>query len=264
MSAYRGRTGPNFSQYLTDLNAISPPEYTFASGEENEFSNDLAMYTNTDFTNLDVPGLPEDGAFNFDLSPDTEAQDNLKFEELLTGADSSTDFDTSVGMTDAIIAPRPQPFFSSYTTPIQPAPTSTFGSSETIQRGTGPVDARHSRVTSVAPIDHALTDEKSRLAAEEDKRRRNTAASARFRVKKKQREQAVEKTLKDTQEKHAKLEAKIAQLEMENKWLKDLITEKNGLSSREEIAAAFEQHRKESEERDLKTEPAHTTGIGTI
>lgn len=262
MSAYRGRTGPNFSQYLNDLNAISPPEYPFASGEENEFSNDLAMYTNTDFTNLDVPGLPEDGAFNFDLSPDTQAQEGLKFEELLTGSGPSTDFHATGTVADTVAPNRPQSFFSSYNTPIQPAPASSFATSDALQRGQG--DSGHSRVASLAPTENASAEEKSRLAAEEDKRRRNTAASARFRVKKKQREQALEKTLKETQEKNSKLEAKISQLELENQWLKDLITEKNGLSSREEIAAAFEKHRKESEERDLKTEPAHTTGVGTV
>ena len=65
------------------------------------------------------------------------------------------------------------------------------------------------------------------MAAEEDKRRRNTAASARFRVKKKQREQALEKTAKEMSDKVQILEARVNQLEMENKWLKGLITEKN-------------------------------------
>lgn len=67
----------------------------------------------------------------------------------------------------------------------------------------------------------------SRFAAEEDKRRRNTAASARFRVKKKQREQELEKKTKDMSDKLAQLEGKVQQLEMENKWLKGLITDKN-------------------------------------
>jgi hypothetical protein len=70
-------------------------------------------------------------------------------------------------------------------------------------------------------------EEATRLAAEEDKRRRNTAASARFRIKKKQREQALEKTAKEMGEKVTALEGRIAQLETENKWLKNLITEKN-------------------------------------
>lgn len=74
-------------------------------------------------------------------------------------------------------------------------------------------------------------DEAARLAAEEDKRRRNTAASARFRVKKKQREQALETSVKEASEKNAILEARVSQLELENQWLKNLITEKNGAES---------------------------------
>lgn len=68
----------------------------------------------------------------------------------------------------------------------------------------------------------------SRLAAEEDKRRRNTAASARFRVKKKQREQALEANAKELENKSVALEQRIVQLEMENEWLRGLVVEKNG------------------------------------
>lgn len=63
--------------------------------------------------------------------------------------------------------------------------------------------------------------------AEEDKRRRNTAASARFRVKKKLREQEMERTTKDLQDKVKSMETRIMQLEMENRWLKNLVVEKN-------------------------------------
>lgn len=70
-------------------------------------------------------------------------------------------------------------------------------------------------------------DETQRALAEEDKRRRNTAASARFRIKKKMREQQMERTTKDLQDKVQLLESKIVQLEMENKWLKNLVVEKN-------------------------------------
>lgn len=83
-------------------------------------------------------------------------------------------------------------------------------------------------------------EEASRVAAEEDKRRRNTAASARFRVKKKQREAALEKNAKEMSDKVASLEAKISQLETENQWLKKLILEKNdgtGISSSKEEAS---------------------------
>ena len=71
-------------------------------------------------------------------------------------------------------------------------------------------------------------EDASRMAAEEDKRKRNTAASARFRIKKKQREQALEKSAKEMQEKVTMLEGRISALETENKWLKGLVTEKHG------------------------------------
>ena len=78
-------------------------------------------------------------------------------------------------------------------------------------------------------------EDASRLAAEEDKRRRNTAASARFRVKKKQKEQQLEKTAKEMTDRVHQLEQRIQQLELENKWLKGLIVEKNGGKSGEEM-----------------------------
>lgn len=74
----------------------------------------------------------------------------------------------------------------------------------------------------------ASAEEAARNAAEEDKRRRNTAASARFRVKKKMREAALEKSLKETNDKNGALEARVSQLELENHWLRGLIMEKNG------------------------------------
>ena len=255
MSSYRGRAGPNLSSFLTDLNTVSPTEQQF---DENDFSNDLAMYTNTDFTNLDIPTLGQDDGFNFDMSSDGPPQDSLKYEELLTGTDPSADFGTFSSIEP--VTTQGPPFYSTYNTPIQPAPSAGFPIEPLPQLQ----DNTRSRAGTIVAVDTFSPEDKSRHAAEEDKRRRNTAASARFRVKKKQREQTMERTLKDHQDKNAKLEAKVAQLEMENKWLKALITEKNGLQSKEEMAAAYEQHRKESEERDLKHEPNHSTGVGTF
>lgn len=65
------------------------------------------------------------------------------------------------------------------------------------------------------------------MAAEEDKRRRNTAASARFRMKKKQRDAAIEKAAKDMADKVSNLEKKVTMLETENRWLRGLLIEKN-------------------------------------
>ena len=100
------------------------------------------------------------------------------------------------------------------------------------------------------------------MAAEEDKRRRNTAASARFRVKKKQREQALERTVKEVSDKNAGLQAKIDQLEMENKWLKNLVMEKNGSETEKDIADMFQKFRRESEERESRGTD-RKSGVGT-
>lgn len=257
MSAYQGRTGPNFSQYLTDLNTLSPPDQPFI--EDDTFSNDLAMFTNTDFTNIDIPGYGDDG-YNFDMSPEAQGQESLKYEELLSGTVPPAGYQSLPRLDTAV---QPQQFYSAFSTPIQPAPISGYATAGPLRQDTTSRDTKRTRTETVEPVEILDTDDKSRVAADEDKRRRNTAASARFRVKKKQREQALERTLKDTNEKNAKLEARISQLELENKWLKELITEKNGLQSKEEMAAAYEQHRIESEERDLKQEPGHTSGVGT-
>ncbi|GAA6038927.1 hypothetical protein JCM8097_000578 [Rhodosporidiobolus ruineniae] len=72
-----------------------------------------------------------------------------------------------------------------------------------------------------------MTEEQlNALAIEEDKRRRNTAASARFRVKKKQREQALEQTAKELRDRVAALEKEVDTLRTENGWLRGLIVSK--------------------------------------
>lgn len=79
----------------------------------------------------------------------------------------------------------------------------------------------------------------SRLAAEEDKRRRNTAASARFRVKKKQREQALERQAKELADKTKTLEDRVAKLETENEWLKELVVARDGREGLEEAVEGW-------------------------
>lgn len=261
MSTYRGRTGPNFSEYLTNLNTLtSPYDQERFPAEDLDISQDLAMFTNTDFTHFDIPPLTEDGSFNFDLNDPKNNPNNVKYEELLSGVSPTQNFqppniDTS--------AAEPSHYYSTYNTPIQPAPAPGFGHAEShASPATSSPTGAHSAKRKADQTDSMNAEEKSRLAAEEDKRRRNTAASARFRVKKKQREQSLESTVKEVQDKNSKLEAKVTQLELENKWLKELITEKNGISSKEEIAAAYQKYRKESEEREVKAGD-HTTGVGT-
>lgn len=108
-----------------------------------------------------------------------------------------------------------------------------------------------------SPLTAESLEDSSRAAAEEDKRRRNTAASARFRVKKKQREQALEKSAKEMSDKVAALEGRINQLETENKWLKNLVTEKN--ESKEDIATLWKKYSAEKE----SSSEERNNGVGT-
>ncbi|KAI7868340.1 hypothetical protein BDF14DRAFT_1683243, partial [Spinellus fusiger] len=56
-----------------------------------------------------------------------------------------------------------------------------------------------------------------------DKRRRNTAASARFRIKKKLREQNLQRSASEMSEKAQRLESRVKELEKEIQWLKSLV-----------------------------------------
>ncbi|CEP08692.1 hypothetical protein [Parasitella parasitica] len=67
----------------------------------------------------------------------------------------------------------------------------------------------------------------SQPLSKDDKRRRNTAASARFRIKKKMREQALQNTASEMTEKAQRMEQRVHELEREIKWLKALVVEKS-------------------------------------
>lgn len=73
----------------------------------------------------------------------------------------------------------------------------------------------------------AMSDDFKLVELGEIKRKRNTAASARFRIKKKLKEKQMEQQARDLQEKLTALEKKMKALEMENKCLKQLILQKN-------------------------------------
>jgi hypothetical protein len=79
----------------------------------------------------------------------------------------------------------------------------------------------------MSPIDENKPQLASRqltpLTAAEDKRRRNTAASARFRAKKKEREAAMEYRAKGLEDRVIELERECESLRKENGWLKGLV-----------------------------------------
>jgi hypothetical protein len=74
---------------------------------------------------------------------------------------------------------------------------------------------------SSAPSEDPITAD-----VEEDKRKRNQAASARFRQKKKQREQQMMDQTRDMQDKNKRLEGEVEGLKRENTFLKKLLVEK--------------------------------------
>ncbi|GEQ70390.1 hypothetical protein JCM33374_g4067 [Metschnikowia sp. JCM 33374] len=67
------------------------------------------------------------------------------------------------------------------------------------------------------------------------KRKRNTAASARFRVKKKMKEKEMETKISQLSDMIQKFELRIDELEMENRFLKNLVIEKGNRDSDEEL-----------------------------
>ena len=75
--------------------------------------------------------------------------------------------------------------------------------------------------------DIAVRDDFITAVIEEDKRRRNTAASARFRLKKKEREAELERRARDMTDRCDELRKRIGALETENRWLRELITERS-------------------------------------
>lgn len=72
-------------------------------------------------------------------------------------------------------------------------------------------------------------------SSELDKRRRNTAASARFRIKKKIKEKEMETKILQLNDMIESFEIKINELEMENRLLKNLIIEKGNRNSDQEL-----------------------------
>ncbi|KAI5280606.1 hypothetical protein KEM54_003609, partial [Ascosphaera aggregata] len=152
---------------------------------------------------------------------------------------------------------------ASPTTTVTPSLSSISGTQKLIPSGATSSNA-HAAVaatSSTAGIKRKSStqgvDEFSRIAQEEDRRRRNTAASARFRVKKKEREKNMERMVKEMTMKNATLESRVSQLEMENKWLKSLITEKNSWAD-SDLSSLFQKFKEttqqSSQNQDQKTQ----------
>jgi len=195
------RSKLNMSDFLAGLNT-SPT----ATEQPDDFSQ-LDVFANTDWFNVDV-GEPLQSTPEYSKKS-SMASENLQWDRLNNSDILGNDFQFNP-LQLSTSKDADYPIDSALFTPSQS--TSSTGTKRKIDL-----------------LDPALVPtERARIEAEEDKRRRNTAASARFRVKKKQREQALEKSAKEMTDKADQLEKRVNELELENKWLKGLITEQSG------------------------------------
>ncbi|EHK21960.1 uncharacterized protein TRIVIDRAFT_180261 [Trichoderma virens Gv29-8] len=275
-SAWRG---PNMSDFLHNLNVTNdnrcPDESEFS------FEDALAMFTNSQFfdsgsgQNIDYQALPvhpeiEHAAPSAAASTADELAsllgDFTNLDFITTGAFDLGEFDWLFDLS----VPLPHEGLGNLQT-IQPNPLSHHKSPVPQQRpqlssydqpdpvtGDSPsrkasVSTQHSRSLSF--------EELPRLAEEVDRRKRNTAASARFRIKKKQRWTALEKAVTEMSEKATQLENRITLLETENNWLKNLVIEKS--NGNEEFAAKFKEFNLKHKASKTTTESSVSSGAAT-
>ncbi|MCJ1475403.1 hypothetical protein MMC13_004065 [Lambiella insularis] len=257
MSGYSARKAPNVSQCIANLNTV-PSAPDVAAGQQDGYpsEDDLAIFTNAEFFDFDLGDNIDSSITNYDPGVDGRDRPLIKNDS----KDLSNEAYHFSGLpfvpTDPTALPTLDTSFS-----IPPFDLTAFGDTsvpfnitQTPQTG----DKRPYSAVSQTPTTPSL-DDSSRAAAEEDKRRRNTAASARFRVKKKQREQALEKTAKEMTDRADTLEARIAQLEMENKWLRNLVVEKTS-KGKEDVAELYKRFTAENEGRSTDSKKK---GVGT-
>ncbi|KAI4526881.1 hypothetical protein K525DRAFT_364771 [Schizophyllum commune Loenen D] len=108
-------------------------------------------------------------------------------------------------------------------TPLPPAPAPTPAPEPPVKR------QRTRRASDEAST--PAPDLTTPLSATEDKRKRNTAASARFRQKKKEREVALESKAKELEARVTELERECEGLRRENGWLKGLVVGVTGVAA---------------------------------
>lgn len=235
MSGFNGR------QYIANLNAI-PSAADLAAAQQQDnlgVGEDLSKYRIDEFFDIDMGERAEPlnaAAYPFNDFPGF--QDMLNDDNAIVG-DQAIPTDPFAAATHGV------PASSTTTSPATPFDSVNYGN-----------------LTDSTPTSHPSDslEEKSRQLAEEDKRRRNTAASARFRVKKKQREQDLEKRVKEQTDKNTQLETVISQLRMENKWLKNLVTEKN--ENKGEVAELWRKFHKDGS--DTSSTVERKDGVGTV
>nr|GAT51096.1 predicted protein [Mycena chlorophos] len=123
---------------------------------------------------------------------------------------------------------------------LPPAPQSTSAKED----ATPPVKRARTRKASVSSSADSPEDNAAlAMSVAEDKRRRNTAASARFRLKKKEREAALETRAKELEGRVNELERECEGLRRENGWLKGLVVGVTGAAQAPPSASSLKRGR---------------------
>ncbi|KAJ3413617.1 ATP synthase complex assembly protein atp12 [Chytridiales sp. JEL 0842] len=137
--------------------------------------------------------------------------------------------------TTKVLLPKP----AAPTVPLTLKPTSTTTTTKSKPASDTSSTSFFHAVKSTIPTQPAPSSTTSNSADPEelDKRKRNTAASARFRARKKQREQELERAAKEGMMKAEILERRVKEYEMEIKWLRQLVTERSSGKSLREVYA---------------------------
>lgn len=94
MANLHGRTGLNFSNYISNLNTIpNTYEQEPLPADDVNLDRELAMFTNTDFIDFETTAAPSSGIpMNYDAEKYAEMEQtniDMKYEDMLQGnADS--------------------------------------------------------------------------------------------------------------------------------------------------------------------------------
>ncbi|KAJ1304727.1 hypothetical protein OPQ81_005865 [Rhizoctonia solani] len=154
--------------------------------------------------------------------------DNLNIQSVSgmgTGL-AQSDFSTIPNSFDAV--PPAAPTSASSTT-IKPAQSEVTSAppSKRARTSTAKTTTSSAPSPTTSALDSSDPNASVTLSAAEDKRRRNTAASARFRLKKKEREAALDAKAHALEERVATLERECEGLRRENGWLRGLVDREN-------------------------------------
>ncbi|KAK6199416.1 uncharacterized protein RJT21DRAFT_46589 [Scheffersomyces amazonensis] len=235
-----GNSNSNGHSVLDDINISKLPKFPVPPGAKNSLVSAGLSQNQIDLLSAliaqhqtrlgnPIPGSSSSNSNsnnNGDYTPQLISQNFnspvRQHNQLQSFSSTSTNEDAIVngsnGTTGALFNDSPVSMTSSTTT-LQASPSLTIKSDDTFslkdQLSGGSSGGSHS--------------------AELDKRRRNTAASARFRIKKKLKEKQMEHRIFSLNETIKEFEIKIQQLEMENKLLRNLIIEKGSQKSDNEL-----------------------------